>query len=307
MSIQFSRVSPPELAVIYAGEQSLALQNRSLNASNLLQSVLCRDQVEMVRLNEPFRLAPDLEILKQPFVDLLVEQGVLQPINSRTVRLQNMEQLEERRERLTLQDATYYDYILTNWAASQDYGVREHDGTPVSLRDLIEPGPKLTPLSSARPANHIGVACLLLCEGYLLLNQRGRQVTDSGTWGLSAAGILQNAGANTSPFDHILTELVEETGLGADFVDVDSLRLIGIAREFHRAGKPEMYFLVKGHRSLAETQARVNERQGTDAWESVRSDWLPIAGNPQLWPLQERRWQPSARIGLWFLRELLQA
>ena len=159
----------------------------------------------------------------------------------------------------------------------------------------------------AKAANHTGVVCLYLCENQLLINQRGRQITDSGLWGLSASGTLENDGPHTSPFDHILLELAEETGLTDEFVDTGSLRLIGIAREFHRAGKPEMYFAVRGRRNLADTKAWVARRTGVDAWEAVRSYWVPLADESHWQQLNDRQLQPSARIGLWFMLQWLRS
>lgn len=305
MNIAFTRLPQPDLAALYYQEQSPTLLGQPLNASILLRSVLQRDQVELTMLEEPFRLEPCLESLKGPFIDYLINQGSQRPTNGRTVRLQDVEILENGHVRLCLQRAAYFDYLLTNWAASQNYAVQDEGDNWIPLRSLVEPGPRLTPLPQARAANHIGVVCLLLCDGYLLLNQRGNQITDRGLWGLSASGTLQNDGPHTSPFGHILTELAEETGLDEDFIDPDSLRLLGIAREFHRAGKPEFYFVVNARKSLVQTKARIDRRAGVDAWESMRSDWLDIRSERALQQLQERRLQPSARIGLWFLTKWL--
>lgn len=305
MNIAFTRLPQPDLAALYHQEKNPTLLGHRLNASILLRSVLHRKQVELVMLEEPFQLDRQLESLKQPFIDHLVSQGVQRPTNGRTVRLQDVEQLEDGRVRLCLQSAAYFDYMLTNWAASQNYAVQDERDGWISLRSIIEPGPRLMPLPQARAANHIGVVCLLLCEGHLLLNQRGNQITDRGLWGLSASGTLQNDGQDTSPFDHILTELAEETGLDEEFIDLDSLRLLGIAREFHRAGKPEFYFVVNARASLSQIKAWVEQRMGIDAWESVRSDWLDISSELALQQLLQRRLQPSARIGLWFLMQWL--
>jgi hypothetical protein len=307
MKHHFTRLPQADLAALYSAEAALTLNNRPLNASILSASILRRDQVEIAWLDDPFFLDAELEDLKRPFIEYLVRQGSQQPTNNRTVRLRDLEQLDQHRIQLTFQSASYFDYMVTNWASSQDYAVARDDGPVTSFRNLVEPGPKLKPLPRAKAANQTGVVCLFLCESCLLVNQRGRQITDSGLWGLSASGTLHNDGYATSPFDHVLTELAEETGLEGDFVDADSLRLIGIAREFHRAGKPEMYFVVRGRRSLVETQERVSRRLGADAWEAVRSDWLALASPAQLATLQDHRLQPSAQIGLWFLAQLLRA
>lgn len=305
MKTRFRRLPQPDLAALYHQEKTPALAHYSLNASILLRSTLHRDQVELVMLEEPFQLGPQLEILKRPFIEHLVSEGAQRPTNGPTVRLQDFEPLRDGRIRLSLQNATYFDYMLTNWAASQNYAVEDENGDWISLRHMVEPGPKLTALPLAQAANHIGVVCLLLCEGHLLMNERGNQITDQGLWGLSASGTLQNDGHATSPFDHILAELTEETGLDEHYIDLGSLRLLGIAREFHRAGKPEFYFTVNARKSLPETKARVDRRTGIDAWESVRSDWLNVRSEYALQQLEERRLQPSARIGLWFLIQWL--
>lgn len=305
MSPAFTRLAQPDLSHLYSEEANPIWLGHPLNASILMGDIFERSKVELEMLAEPFRLDPCLEDLKYPFIEYLVNQGTPRPTNGCTVRLQDVEISGGGRLRLRLQSATYFDYMVTNWAASQNYAVQDERGQWISFRQMIEPGPKLTPLPQARAANHIGVVCLLLCEGHLLLNQRGRQITDQGLWGLSASGTLKNEGANTSPFDHILAELAEETGLDGHFVDPESLRLLGIAREFHRAGKPEFYFVVHARRTLAETKAWVDRRTGVDAWEAVRSDWLDVGSQSAVQRLLERRLQPSARIGLWFLMRWL--
>ena len=126
-------------------------------------------------------------------------------------------------------------------------------------------------------------------------------MTDSNMLGLSASGVLQNDSAATSPFRHALVELHEEMGIDENDIEPNATQLLGVAREFHRAGKPEMYFLFRAKHSLDRMKAIVQERKGIDSWEAAKSVWVKIESAKLEELKNQYTLQPSARIGLWLL------
>jgi hypothetical protein len=252
-------------------------------------------------LSSSFTLEADLAVVRKTILDHLAAQGRIFT-DGVTTRLQDWSWDGEKLT-LVVQRGSYFDYLGTNWAAAEGLTV-EREGRAIPVRELVEPGPALTPLPRARAANHLGVAVMLLCERYALFNVRGQQTTYPGMLDLSASGVLAFEGDKTDPFRHVLTELEEEAGLGADDVDVDSLRLIGLSREHRRAGKPDLFFTVQGRRSLDDLKSIVAQRRGVDSDESAYQLWLPIAtlaASPTL--LLDFPMSPVVQTGLWLLAQ----
>lgn len=298
----FTKLPSLDLASIYSDEKELVLWGDPLGASIIHDTPLVKQDVKIQMLPEPFHLNRELAELEDPFISFLEKQFPGKKFsNGKTVRLQDMRNDGDRLV-LYLQNASYFQYLVTGWAAAEGYAVQNGQGKPIPIRHLVEPGPALSFLSESKASNHVGVGALLLCEGHLLMNVRsGKQMTDSNMLGLSASGVLQNEGAATSPFHHALVELHEEMGISEEDIETDATRLLGIAREFHRAGKPEMYFLFRAKHSLARMTEIVQQRKGVDAWEATQSMWIKVESERMEDLKDVYMLQPSARIGLWLL------
>lgn len=284
---------------LYPAELTPELWGDPVPSTVLWRGNISAPALHVSMMPNPSELAPNLDWVRNAILDHLVAQGRVFDDGPRS-RLYDFSWDGEGLT-LVVQRGSYFDYLATNWAAGEGIMVLQRDET-VPVRELVEPGPMLTPLSQAKAANHLGVAVMLLCEDHVLINVRGKQATYPGRLDLSASGVLAFEESDTDPFRHVLTELAEEAGLGADNVDVDSLRLIGLSREHRRAGKPDLFFTVRAQKPFSEVKEIVAQRRGVDSDESTQHFWLStkeLATFPK--QLQGYPMSPVVQTGLWLL------
>ena len=309
MPTQFVVYPGPDVSDVYSEEEKLLFYGEALNASVLHIGLVPPNALTIIQDPEPFVLDDRLQSLLPSFLEFLrVQFPHKRFTDGATVRLHRLIQ-NSTSNRLTIytRRASYFQYLVTGWACSQNYAIRDNEGREIPFRSIVEPGPTLSPFDVAKASNHIGVQCLLLCDQKLLMSQRGaKQVTDAGLLGLSASGVLDDEGEKTSPFRQALRELEEEMGIGAEHLNLESIHLIGIVREFARAGKPEMYVLVKAKSGTEELDSLISSKKGIDSWESAAHSWLALDEPNAIQDVSAHyRLQPSARIGLYLLDNLL--
>lgn len=312
MNITFVEREPSDLVSVYSEEKKYEMWGKPLFSTPMFCDTLSPEHVRVRKVQHPFRLADDLDALQEPFVEHLKRTGVLgdHTTNGDTVRLYGVEFRDGRLE-LSVQPAKYYQYLISNWASSRNYAFRFSDGREVRIRDLVEPGPALSTLANAKAANHIGIQCLVVGGGHVLMTRRSMQVaTDPGMIAVSASGTLEWREGDISPFEQMLKELKDETGLDQEYVDYESIRLLGIGREHPRAGKPELYFLVRIRGSATQFQGFGGKESPVDAWELDRGTgdrgigWLNLHDRTTVSALvRSAKLQPSARVALWMLFE----
>lgn len=316
MSITFVQKEPSDLVSVYSEERKYETWGRPLLSTPIFCDTLSPERVRVRKTQHPFRLADNLEELQEEFVEHLIRTGVLDDhtSNGDTVRLCGLDFRDGCLE-LSVQPAKYYQYLITNWASSRNYALRYSDGREILIRDLIESGPALSPLSSAKAANHIGIQCLVVGDGHVLMTRRSMQVaTDPGMIGVSASGTLEWRDGEISPFEQMLKELKDETGLDEEYVDYESIRLLGIGREHVRAGKPEFYFFACRKGAVIRFQGFVGKTSAADAWELDRETedqsvgWLNLRDRNTVSALvRSERLQPSARVAMWLMVAKLQS
>jgi hypothetical protein len=173
----------------------------------------------VVKLSEPFRLQPVLDIEPRLSYDEAVTRLAAYDAATRT---------------LTVQKCKYSDGVKSNYAMEQ-------------LRELFqaEYGHRLPPLADARLPNGIGTAVVVFTPAgpYLPRRARGQAVYPAGYHCTASGEAVWNESAEG--FDEIFTanicrELEEEVGL--ERADLDWIRPVAFCREFLRGGKPQFFF-----------------------------------------------------------------
>ena len=154
-----------------------------------------------------------------------------------------------------LSRSTYFNHLVTNRA--MDFQLFED----ISLRDMYEYGPQLTPLSESKMSNHVGINALVFLKGgYLLIPRRRADSTISKNMVTSSIAVMLNfpeAYTNdprsvriTSEYllhDNIVQNLTDRVKITPDEwleqgkIDVSFL---GFGRNIYEGGKPQMYYAV---------------------------------------------------------------
>ncbi len=149
--------------------------------------------------------------------------------------------------------STYFDYLISNGSHDQMLF------NQLTVRDLLEPGPRLSPLDVATCSNHLGLSAIFIsCDGYLLLQKRSKSTAVfSGRLSPSVSGAanvetFSNESGGLSFLTCFITEMQEE--LSSDFCldDFTEIRVLGVTRELVRLGKPELFLIASMKASMAE-------------------------------------------------------
>ena len=150
---------------------------------------------------------------------------------------------------LHVQLAAYSDQVVTNHKRALEQPIPGNPKRKVRELSLDAEG-ALLPFIESPLSNTIGVACVARVEDYWMIGLRSSAVAfDPGTWGCSSSGALNwtELGAwdrrdfNGWFKEGIIREFEEEIGFTPEAKNVHYL---GFAREFGRAGKPQIFFLV---------------------------------------------------------------
>ncbi len=134
----------------------------------------------------------------------------------------------------------------------------------------------------------------------------------SGDINVSHAELSRLFGRRATAVDRgILRECTEEIGLLPN--EIESIQLIGIAREFRRIGKPEFFYIVKTLKSVEEHQ-NIAENQADDAWEYngkklKRDEPLPkdLSGQIEYFAnrVNDHRYNEITQMSFYFMIEYL--
>lgn len=204
--------------------------------------------IDYPELKDQFQLD---SFIKHNSLEIISAHSQSQIEHSLTVRLQDLKVCKEGINIVTHR-STYIANLLTNRAI--DYKIRGE----LSLRELFENRPKLTPLNVSKMSNHIGVNVLVFLEDgkYLLLPKRDNR-------GSIAKNMLTASWATRLTMDNYSKKLNEhylKKGLitqnigdfakalkvHKSFFDgkVISPELIGASRDIYEGGKPTFFYLV---------------------------------------------------------------
>lgn len=153
-----------------------------------------------------------------------------------------------------LSRSTYFNHLVTNRAV--DFLLFDD----VSLRDVFEYGPALSPLSQSKMSNHIGInALVFLSDGRLLVPRRKADSTISKNKITSSIAVMLNFpdeykndtknAVITADYllrGNIIKNLSDRVKLPADAIDEDqtNIEFLGFGQNIYEGGKPQFYFAV---------------------------------------------------------------
>ena len=200
-------------------------------------------------LKDQFR--PDL-FIKINSLDIISAHKQSQIKHGLTVRLRDLKK-SDKEIVLETHRSTYIANLLTNRAI--DYKIHGQ----LSLRELFENRPELSPLSATWMSNHIGINVLVFLEGgrYLLLPKRDKKgsiaknmLTASWATRLEMAHYSEELRADYVK-EGVITENMKQFALALkvreSFFKEGSVlpKLIGASRDIYEGGKPTFFYLVK--------------------------------------------------------------
>ncbi len=187
--------------------------------------------------------------------------------NARTIRLNRIE-MQKNALTLLISQATYYDYIATNF--SMDIKRSECEK---SLRDIVHPQGQLCKLEESLLANHIGLASLVFTkDNFLILAIRSKKGVNFRQQLVSpsisgAADFDQDfldgvrSREVSTPVSTLIREGCEELGVDISSFDTSSIIFLGITRELLRGGKPELFFSARLNLRASELVERFQRAQ----------------------------------------------
>ncbi len=153
-----------------------------------------------------------------------------------------------------LSRSTYFNHLVTNRAV--DFLLFDD----VSLRDVFEYGPMLSPLCDSKMSNHIGInALVFLSDDRLLVPRRKKDSTISKNKITSSIAVMLNfpdeyadnpkSAVITSDYllrGNIIKNLSDRVKLPANVIDEEQtdIEFLGFGQNIYEGGKPQFYFAV---------------------------------------------------------------
>ena len=187
--------------------------------------------------------------------------------NFPTIRLDGFEKVGEEYYLYTGR-STYYNHLITNRAC--DYRLADD----LTIRDIYEYGPQITPIEESKMSNHIGVNGLVyLADGELLVPRRKNDSTIS-KGQITSSLALMLPFPKTGEIDEeyllkgcIMDALMTRTKLNPEWLKgrID-IEFLGFGRNLYEAGKPQFYFTVRlwdvtRKEYLSYVEKRFNEKE----------------------------------------------
>ncbi len=168
-------------------------------------------------------------------------------INSTTIRLDDYK-LENNKLTVYLSRSTVFNHLVTNRAI--DFALFEG----LSLRDVFEYGPKITPYSKSKMSNHVGINGLVfLSDGRLLVPRRGGNSTISKNQITSSIAVKLNFPQGSDEITpeylfrgNIIDNLSARTKINKDDLHLDKIDIefLGFGQNLYEGGKPQFYYAV---------------------------------------------------------------
>jgi hypothetical protein len=164
-----------------------------------------------------------------------------------------------RRIRMKVEEVNYFDYVRTNLCLDARVGQSR------SLRQMVhEAARQLQPIGESLLGDQIGVDVLLFTtDGRLIVQRRSRSVaTHPGQYCPSVSGTIRSAdvtcaGKTICLADvPIMREGIEEVGVSAEDLKIDSMKFLGLTRDLIRGGQPDLFFWAIVNLTSTEILAR---------------------------------------------------
>ena len=172
--------------------------------------------------------------------------------NSITIRLDDYKLTAENTYTLYLSRSTYYNHLVTNRVI--DFQLDDH----LTLRQIYDFGPKVTPLGKSKMSNHIGINGLVfLNDGHLIVPRRRNDSTISKNKVTSSIAVKFNFPHGVSPYGKLTEEDLFKTSilealdsrlhLKDEYIENNpniQIEFLGFGSNIYEGGKPQMYFAI---------------------------------------------------------------
>jgi hypothetical protein len=193
---------------------------------------------------EPF----DIDLfIKHHFFNIMSSHHMSSYQNSPTIRLKDVDCSNPNQIIYTIQKSDYYNHLVTNRAI--DYPIQNK----ISLRDVYEPGPKLSNPNASKMSNHIGLnMIIILSDDYVIMPQRRWDATYSKNRVTSsvAARFEVSECKSCTIFDikeQLIQKSIQKLKIREDIIKDKhhDLHFIGAAQSIYEGGKPQFYFAIR--------------------------------------------------------------
>lgn len=227
---EFAKKDHPDLKTLYSAERK-----EEIPFVTLWEGEFDELHFDFIVNKTPFKTAEDIEKVRDSLIAFQTK-GKNYSDNPKS-RLDSF--VIGNRFLMTFSKVNYSDYIVTN----NSMEIVLPSGKTV--RDVLEPGPELKPLSESKCSNHLGISCLMITADNKLILNVGTQskITGAGKISSSASGSMDYKEPHVTPFEVMHAELYEELGIVPSEKTSD-IRAIALARDLQRGGKPEMFFVM---------------------------------------------------------------
>lgn len=193
--------------------------------------------------------------------------------NNIKIRVKKM-RMEEGKLYLTTQRTTFYNSLVTNRAA--DYLITEG----LSIREIFETGPKMTPLYRSKLSNHLGFNGFIESkDGYIVFVKRSKDVSiGKDTYGDSIGASIKTKyaldkdgeftydGLKNAIYNEISDELnIDENEI--DYIDDSDqskgrkIAIISIYRDCVECGKPQLLVYAKSTLSATDITKKFTDNK----------------------------------------------
>lgn len=197
-------------------------------------------------------------IIENHYMDIFSIHDTSNIYNNLNIRVNSMV-LKNNQLELSTMRTTYYDSLVTNRAA--DFNLSEG----ISVRELFETGPRMTPLEKSRLSNHLGYNGFIESrDGYIVFVKRSRDLSigkrtygDSigaslkAKYALDENGLFTYQGLRTS----IIKEIYDELKIDIEDIDLDTLSIIAAYRDCVECGKPQLLIFARSSKTACEISA----------------------------------------------------
>lgn len=220
------------------------------NNDNILIEEICRFNNKSVvvidKSNEKKYELP--KVVDRNYIKILNSHSTSNIKNRKTVRLDDV--VETNNEiQLLLSKNTYFDLAVTN--LSCDY---EFDNN-LTVRNLYEPGPYMTPLSDSKMANRLGFDCFIKTkDDYILFVYRdSKKIMAKNTFSFSFSSSIESLNdeysyeslcnyINTKIYNNIFCSKVDET--------IVKTKWLSLYRDIQQCGLPKLLILCEIDKKL---------------------------------------------------------
>ena len=288
---QFEKRQQPDLRQVYSAEKI-----EKVPYATVWEGEITDNQCEFQVIPDVFETAPEIKQVRQQLIEFQTYGKTYR--NDPKARLSEFSINQNGAPILTFQKVKYADYIVTNNSMEI-----VPTGSTQTIREILEPGPRLKTLSESKCSNHLGLNCLVLtADNKIILQRAGMQkITGGGQTTSSASGAMDFKESFVNPFECMQAELFEEIGLTQE--ETAEIKAIAIGRELARGGKPEMFFILRTNLIAQE----ILDRQPNDPDREVASRFeVEVTEEKARELIEDQNTSQSTKAALHYLSRYLQ-